>query len=125
MNDAVKTAQEMESIVEVGCWKGRSTHALLSGCSGTVYAVDHFLGNPHEPILYDEAKTEDIHKIFIKNVGGLKNLKVLKLDSADAVLQFEDNSIDMVFIDVGISREEIRTEINRWLPKAKKNYLRP
>ncbi len=125
MNDAdlmwlFKTAQEMESIVEVGCWKGRSTHALLSGCSGTVYAVDHFLGNPHEPILYDEAKTEDIHKIFIKNVGGLKNLKVLKLDSADAVLQFEDNSIDMVFIDVGISREEIRTEINRWLPKAKK-----
>ena len=41
-----KWACECESIVEIGSWRGRSTHALLSGCKGKVYAVDHFGGNP-------------------------------------------------------------------------------
>jgi len=38
------TAKRMASVVEVGCWKGRSTYALLAGCLGPVYAVDHWEG---------------------------------------------------------------------------------
>jgi glycosyltransferase involved in cell wall biosynthesis len=112
------TAKEMESIVEIGSWKGRSTHALLSGCKGIVYAVDHFLGSIDEPA---EADAGDVYKDFMKNVGGFKNLKVLKMDSSEAVKQFPDNSIDMVFIDAGHAYEEFTfEEIKRWLPKAKK-----
>ena len=114
------TAKEMESVVEVGCWKGRSTHALLSGCKGTVYAVDHFLGSVAEPKAHAEAKIADIHKIFMNNVGNFKNLEVLKMDSASAARQFEDNSVDMVFIDGGHTYEEVLADIKQWLPKAKK-----
>jgi hypothetical protein len=114
-------AKEMDSIVEIGSWKGRSAHALLSGCNGTVYAVDHFLGSlderggPHA-----EAGIRDIHKDFMNNVGNFKNLKVLKMDNGEAAKQFEDNSVEMVFIDAGHTYEEVLGDIRRWLPKVRK-----
>lgn len=115
------TAKKMESIVEIGSWKGRSTHALLSGCQGTVYAVDHFLGSIDERSSpHAEAQERDIHKDFMENVGSFENLKVLKMDNAEAVEQFADHSVDMVFIDAGHLYEEVLGDIKRWLPKVKK-----
>lgn len=115
------TAKEMESVVEIGSWMGRSTHALLSGCKGTVYAVDHFLGSIAERSgAHAEAGNRDIFEDFMENVGSFKNLKVLKMYSAEAVKQFDDNSVDMVFIDAGHTYEEVFTDIKQWLPKVKK-----
>ena len=54
-------AAEASSVVEIGSWKGRSTAALLSGCKGTVTAVDHFLGSPDDE-RHKEAATTDIHE---------------------------------------------------------------
>lgn len=114
-------AKEMDTIVEIGSWKGRSTHALLSGCKGTVYAVDHFLGSVAErDNAHAEAQTGDVYREFMENVGNFKNLKVLRMDNAEAVKQFEDNSVDMVFIDGGHTYEEVLDDIKRWLPKTKK-----
>jgi len=112
-------AQIMDNIVEIGSWMGRSTDALLSGCKGTVWAVDHFKGSPNED-LAERAKTEDIFKIFMDNVGHYKNLKLLKMDSLEAAEKFKDKSIDMVFIDGGHEYEEVKVDIEVWLPKVKK-----
>jgi len=114
-------AKEMENIVEIGSWKGRSTHALLSGCSGVVYAVDHFLGSKDEnDSTHKEGKESDIYSQFLDNVGSFDNLKILRMSSLDAVKQFEDKSVDMVFIDGGHSYEEVVQDIKAWLPKCKK-----
>jgi hypothetical protein len=57
-----ETAQTMQSIAEIGCWKGRSTCALLSGCPGTVHAVDHFLGSATErDTFHKEVHTKDVY----------------------------------------------------------------
>lgn len=104
-------SRNMESIVEIGSYKGKSTHALLSGCKGTVWAVDPFVN-------YGEAK--DFYKDFMKNVGHFKNLKPLKMTSEEAVKQFKDKSIDMVFIDGGHDYEDVKKDIEMWLPKTKK-----
>ncbi|MBU4356393.1 MAG: class I SAM-dependent methyltransferase, partial [Proteobacteria bacterium] len=67
-------ARNMDSIVEIGCWHGRSTHAFLSGCRGTVYAVDHWQGSPgaNGEILFAcrDVKAMDVFAAFMKNVGG-------------------------------------------------------
>lgn len=114
------TAGCMETIVEIGSWKGRSTHALLSGCEGTVWAVDHFKGSNGREFLLAEAKEKDIHKIFLGNVGHFKNLKVLKMNSLKASEQFEDGSVDMVFIDGDHAYEAVKADIKAWFPKARK-----
>jgi len=115
-----KTAKKMSSIIEIGSWKGRSTHALLSGCKGPVIAVDHFKGSIGEEKEHQEAKDHDIYEEFIKNVGSFKNLKVMRTDSLKAACLFEDKSVDMVFIDGGHRYEEVKRDIEAWLPKTRR-----
>ena len=118
------TAKKMDSIVEIGSWKGRSTHALLSGCKGTVWAVDHFKGSKEHSgrrdLAFSETEKEGLYKAFLKNVGHFKNLKILKMDSLGAAKKFKDDSVDMVFIDGGHGYDEVKQDIKGWYPKAKK-----
>ncbi len=93
-------ARQMDSIVEIGSWKGKSTHALLTGCRGVVFAIDHFQGSVDErDTTHKEAKNHDIYKNFYKNVGHFKNLVTMRTDSKKASSFFKAKSIDMVFID--------------------------
>lgn len=115
-------AGRMDSIVEIGCWKGRSTSALLKGCStGRVYAVDHFKGSPSELTTnHSEVDGDNIYQEFMKNVGRYMNLTVLKMDSLEAAKQFESKSVDMVFIDGDHEYAAVKADIEAWLPKCKK-----
>lgn len=111
-----KTAKAHEKIVEVGSWKGRSTHALLNGNSGTVTAVDTWKGS-QDP--RDGTHGVDTFDEFITNCGAFENLVVLRKPSVEAAKDFEDKSIDMVFIDAGHTYEELKEDIAVWLPKTK------
>lgn len=111
------TAQEMDNIIEIGCWKGRSTFSLLSGCKGTVYAIDHFKGTKGEDC-FDEAVDNDIFSEFMNNVGHFTNLKVFNGESFKAVGYFKKKSIDMIFIDA--DHNDLVQDIRSWRPVAKK-----
>lgn len=113
-------ASKAESVLEVGSWKGKSAHALLSGCKGSVICVDHFKGSLDElTTTHKEATEHDIYEDFLKNVGAFPNLIVLKKSSLEAVKEIADNSIDMIFIDGGHTYEEAKADIVAWLPKCK------
>lgn len=123
--DELKTlfnlAQQMDSVVEIGCWKGRSTHALLSGCKGTVSAIDHFKGSPLEIDNFEkEAKEGKIKEQFLKNVGHFNNLRLFEMSSKEACLSFPDYSVDMVFIDSDHRYESVKEDIELWYPKCRK-----
>lgn len=115
-----KLAGEAESIVEVGCWKGRSTKTLLEYCDGTVYAVDHFSGTDSDMSSSLATVGLNVYDEFIKNVGHYKNLKVLKGNSIDIAAGFNGTKVDMVFIDAGHTYEECKADIEAWLPKCRK-----
>jgi hypothetical protein len=112
-------AKEMDSIIELGSWKGRSTHALASGCKGTVTAIDHWKGNK-ENYLSDVAKKEDVFAQFKENTKEFNNILTMKMSGMEAVKEFKDGSVDMVFIDAGHNYEQIKPDIIAWLPKARK-----
>lgn len=119
-------AQKMNSIVEIGCWSGKSTHALLSGCKGTVYAVDHWIGSSYSNLTKGEKEIHDLAisgKVFDKfkrNVGHFKNLKIHKMESMKAVKKFKNKSVDMVFIDGCHRYKDVCDDIKGWLPKTRK-----
>ena len=116
-------ASVMNTILEIGSWKGRSTKALLEGCSGIVYAVDHFKGNSdqnNENGPHAEARTTSIKDQFLANVGHYKNLILIDKASTDAVLEFKDESIEMIFIDGGHAYDDILTDLRIWKPKCTK-----
>lgn len=111
-----ETAQKYNNIVEVGSFKGRSTHALLSGTKGNVTAIDNWvlhwdINNPQHG--------ETAFKEFTENLKDFKNLKVLRETSNEAVSSFEDDSLDMVFLDFTTHYNEYLEAIKKWSSKTK------
>lgn len=109
----------MNRVAEIGCWKGRSTSALLAGCQGPVYAVDHWRGSENEregP--HREAVESDVFAEFMANVGHYPNLNVRRGDS----IGFSERLplMDMVFIDAGHTYEEVQADLKAWSGKALK-----
>ncbi len=109
------TAKTMRTIAEVGSFKGRSTHALLSGCKGTVTAIDHFKGSQDEK---DGTHGTSPYEDFIKNVGHFKNLEVKKMSGDDAAKEV-GMKYDAVFLDGGHAYDEVVNDIRTWMPKTR------
>lgn len=116
-----RMAKKYKTIVEVGCWKGKSTHALLTGAQGNggqVTVVDHFLGAKGQEQFFPEVAYLDMYHIFMANVGHFPNLKVLKMPSVEGSQHIE--SAEMIFIDAGHDYEDIQADIEAWGGKATK-----
>ena len=108
------------SIAELGSWKGRSTNALATACKGTVTAIDTWKGSMEERDSTNwMAKKEDILALFKENTKQFTNIKIHQAKGMDAVKEYADKSFDMVFIDAGHTYEEVKEDIDAWLPKAK------
>jgi hypothetical protein len=114
------SAKDMLSILEIGSFLGRSTHALLSGMKpeGILYAVDPFDIQTYKCLL--DPEYSEIYEKFLKNVSEFKNITVLRKTSKEAVDILKDLSFDMIFIDGDHSYEEVKNDIKYWLPKTKK-----
>ena len=114
-------ALNAESIVEVGVAYGRTTWTLCTACKGTVYAVDHFLGTKDDETMKTFiSERSPMYDKFIENCGHFKNLKIIKDSSENAVKQFYDRSVDVVFIDADHSYEEVMRDIFLWKRVCKK-----
>ena len=114
-----ETAARMDSIAEIGCWKGRSTFALLEACKGPVYAVDHWLGSIDERDgAHAEAVTGDVLAVFLANVGHFGNLTVVRQRSIEAAWQVPD--VDMVFLDGSHRYDDVFDDLLAWTSKAKR-----
>jgi glycosyltransferase involved in cell wall biosynthesis len=107
-------------IGELGSWKGRSTNALATACKGIVYAIDTWNGSKE---LRDDtnwmAKQEDIFATFLKNTEQFTNIITNRKAGMEACHDYEDKSFDAVFIDAGHTYEEVKEDIDAWLPKAR------
>ena len=114
-----KWAAQYETVVEVGSWKGKSTHALLSA-GPHVIAVDHFRGSPSElNCQHAEALKNNIFLQFINNLYHFSNLSILRMDSVKASKLFAPKSIDMVFIDGEHTQEAATADLLAWAPICK------
>jgi tetratricopeptide (TPR) repeat protein len=115
-----ETAKQVSSIAEIGCWKGRSTHALASGTKGIVTAIDHWKGS--EDVRDSTnwmAKQEDVLSVFKHNLRDRGNVVINQNDGSVAAKQYPAKNFDMVFIDAGHTYEDVKRDIANWLPKTK------
>jgi glycosyltransferase involved in cell wall biosynthesis len=120
LNFLNEIAKRMESIAELGSWKGRSTNALASGCTGTVTSIDTFKGS-QDPLDWTmrQGREEDIYATFQKNTAQFTNIIVNKNDGTLASKDYEDKAFDMVFIDAEHTYKALQNDIRTWKPKAK------
>jgi predicted O-methyltransferase YrrM len=109
------------SFVELGAWLGKSSAYLCDKAHGiNVTIVDSFKGTAeYIDSYYKLAKTKDIYKLFLENMGERK-FKAIKATSKTAAKKFANESLDVVFIDLDHSYEAVKEDIKLWLPKVKK-----
>lgn len=118
--------------VEVGSWKGQSAAYMAekiieSGKAIRFDCVDTFEGSEDE----DGHQTDEdvvsgkLLEVFHNNMSPfVGHYNAVKATSVDASTQYEDESLDFVFIDAQHTYEAVREDIDVWLPKVKKGgYL--
>lgn len=119
-------------IVEVGCWKGKSiaylaVEVINSGKDIKIDAVDTWKGTPDESYHQQDIyiKTDKLYQLFLNNISSLSDvINPIRMTSVEASNLYEDNSIDVVFIDAGHTYEDVKKDIIAWKPKVKKGgYL--
>lgn len=123
---AVELCPENGIMVELGSWTGESmafltVEAINSGKSINLYSVDAFMGNIHSGTVGTGFPQWDKYKQNLQPVWGkFTPIKGLSWDVAD---QFEDGSVDFVFIDADHTYEGVNKDIDAWLPKMKSGGL--
>jgi len=112
--------------VEVGSWKGRSSSFMAvaihnSGKSIKFDCVDTWEGSDEIAHANDEAvKTGTLRDVFERNMKPVEGLyTAVQLPSVAAAAQYEDKSLDFVFLDASHDYENVVADILAWLPKVK------
>lgn len=113
-----EASKRMSSIVELGCYKGRSTYVLCSGCQGKVYAVDCHWSETLRPFVDSIQHT---FPEFMENVGHFLNMVPLEMKSVDAAAPgIIPPEVDMVFIDADHAEEAVLSDLENWVPRTRK-----
>ena len=119
-NDLVRAIQP-KLIVELGTHWGESYFGFCqsvaeNGLDCLCYAVDHWLGDAHAE-RYGEEVYEDVRQYNETHYKAFSYL--LRTPFDDALVQFNDDSIDLLHIDGLHTYEAAGHDFRTWLPKVK------
>lgn len=113
-------------LVEIGSWQGKSAAYMaveiaLSGRDIEFYCVDTWEGSiehKNDAIV----KENRLFDVFQKNIEPLKQyIKPIRKASLEAVKDFEDDSLDFVFVDASHEYEDVKADLKAWWSKVKEN----
>jgi len=113
--------------VEVGCWFGKSSVYLLEkikeeNVNIIVDFVDTWEGQPNVEFQLNVLKEKDVYAEFLNNIHKADpnySGQVWKTTSVLAAQEYEDASLDAIFLDDDHRYEFIYAGIQAWLPKVK------
>ena len=113
------------TFVEIGAWKGRSAVFMAerikeSGKKFDFYAIDPFDGAGGGYENDPDVKNNSLFETYQSNIEPVKSyIQTLKGFSYEVVDQFEDESIDFLFIDGDHRYEGIKRDLEDWDIKVK------
>jgi hypothetical protein len=110
----------MDTVVEVGAWKGRSTIALAASAKHVI-SVDTWQGTIAElGGMHAEALEHNIYLDWLENTAEFDNVKGLISRSVLAPEKIVDDKVDMVFIDAEHTKDAVIADITAWRGKCSK-----
>ncbi len=116
------------SFLEVGVWQGDNLIPIAKNFPKVkCYGVDPYSGNSFDDCykgeimaLKDASYYNDLYQNVIDKISKFKNVEVIRATSAQAAVKFENESIDVVFIDARHDYQSCKNDILTWLPKVKR-----
>lgn len=125
-NTLIDTIPNNGTFVECGAWLGKSSSYLCDTIANkrpdiSIYIVDSWQGSEDETETHHKLAVEtDIYPIFLENMGHRQFTPIRAL-STEAAGKFDNESIDVIFIDMCHKYECVISDIEVWYPKLKLN----
>ncbi len=113
------------TVVEIGCFQGRSTVAIMAGLRqrggfGNLFVVDLFDGRGTSRS--NEFGRGELRSRFYSNLmeRGLSPFDIIAADSGDrkTASVFADKSVDLIFVDGSHDYESVKRDLDVWAPKV-------
>ena len=111
-------AIQPRTIVELGVQNGDSLFTFATAMrrhgpdAGTVAGVDAWQGDAHVG-----AQSDWVHARVAAHAASFDNVRLIKARFNEAAAEFADRSIDLLHIDGGHSEEDVRCDVQTWMPK--------
>ena len=123
--EAVKLAPDGGVMVEIGSWRGKSlaflvVESLNSGKSHRIVAVDPWSDGLSGDDSSDVMTADEVFEDFKRNLNPVADdYEYIRGTSLEAVNQFEDQSLDFVFVDGSHAYRDVLDDLKAWYPKIR------
>jgi len=119
-------ARDCEAILEIGCFRGASTRAMLDNSNAHIWCLDSWKGSGRTDSMKGLVTTEHDYQCFLRNLeDALNRITILKMFTYEAVERgvLEGLTFDMVFIDGDHSYEAVKFDIEHFGPLVRPGGL--
>ena len=123
-DEALRTAQDGDILIEVGTAYGKSAAYMgqiikESGKDVKFFAVDHFGGTASDPAGTYAANMFEQWVWNMHNCGVNEQVQLIQMNSIAAAKQFKAKTVHFVFIDAAHDYESVKADIAAWKGKVK------
>jgi len=113
--------------VEIGVFQGDFAEKNLKQWSGQYFMVDAWAFRPSDPgdknFADDSQNDENMKKAETRTEFAADRRHLVKALSTDAAAQFEDASIDWIYLDALHTKEAVLQDLAAWYPKLRPGGL--